>query len=239
MITNSKMISSIVLSSRHLKELDLLKSFVKNTFLHPNPDFNKVCLNKNSTYEEIYLAGLEKQYYNIILEDNSYFQFNFSEQEDSAEGVITPFARYAFYPNPFINDQYSLAEYYGLYNSGDITFEEYSQVYSESKPLLKKVSIRYDFSCSQYKKIYHPAAHFHFGIAENTRVATDKFFSPLAFTMFIINMYYISDMQKISKDFNLENKYIAEFKNLIKVKSFSKDDIDFYCNLQEELISIK
>lgn len=242
MITNTKMIKSIEFSYRHLSELQLLRSFVNPAFLNPNKDFNEVCLNKQSSYEEIYLAGLEKQYYNIILEDYSYFQFNFSEKEDLGNGIDTPYARYAFYPNPFKNLDCDLAEYYALYNNGEITFEDYSQVYSESEPILKKVFIRYDFSSSQYKKIYHPVAHFHFGIEENTRIATDKFFSPLAFTMFIINTYYIDNMKQNSDTlFKLEKTYIKEFKDLVKVKKFSEQNssIDLYCDIQDNLISIK
>ncbi|MFX4219133.1 DUF2290 domain-containing protein [Aliarcobacter butzleri] len=239
MITKSQMLNSIRKTQEHLGEINLLKSFIKPVFLEPNKDFNEVCLNKESTYEEIYLSGLQKQYYNIILEDYSYFQFNFNEIENREERIFTPYARYAFYPNPFKNYYDDLSEYYNLFNIGEINFEEYSQVYSEAKPFLKKVFVRYDFSCKQYKKIYHPTAHFHFGIEENTRIASDKFFSPLAFCMFIINMYYVEYMERKSDEFfNLENLYKKEFQELLKVDNFNSE-IEYYCDLQKGLISIK
>lgn len=68
---------------------------------------------------------------------------------------------------------------------------------SEAMPLIKKIPIRYDLSCKQYVRIYHPTAHFHFGMAENSRIATDKIFTP-PFTIFIINMYYINDIKSNS-----------------------------------------
>lgn len=239
-MTTAQIINSIRDCSKHLNELNLLRSFLNPALLSPNKEFNKICLNKESSYEEIYLAGLEKQYYNIILDDYSYLQFNYKEEENKKEGINTPYVRYAFYPNPFENFNNDLTELYSWFNEGDISFEDYSQAYTEAKPLIKKVFIRYDFSCEQYKKIYHPTAHFHFGINENTRIPTDKLFCPFSFTLFIINTYYVDNLiERSDIDYKLEHTYKSKFQSLTKVNSFNNKDIDYYCELQRELINLK
>lgn len=69
----SNILLSIKKSNDFLNKIKISSRFVNSHVLKPHSDFNKICLNKKSKYEEIYLAGLEKQYYNIILKDFSYF----------------------------------------------------------------------------------------------------------------------------------------------------------------------
>ena len=188
-MTERQIISSINESQLFLKKLNILQAFSFPSLLKPNKLKYKIGSIENPKYEELFLFSLENQYYNIILNDYSYFQFDFNEKEDIKNSYTNPSARYAFYPNPFENINDDIGTMQQLYDEGEIDFEEYSQAMSEAKPIGKKVPIRYDLSFKQYKQIYHPVSHFHFGMAENSRIPTNKLFTPLLFTKFIVNMW--------------------------------------------------
>jgi hypothetical protein len=233
---------SIRKSNDLLESIGLLTAFVNPSFLMPNEDFNKISLKFDSKYEEVFLVGLEKQYFNLILKDYSYFQFNFRIAEDPKNGHLNPFARYAFYPNPFEKADEVFFEMHGLYKMGELDFEDYSQALSEAKLSMKRTPVRYDLSFKQYRKVYHPAAHFHFGISENSRIATDKLFSPLLFTMFILNMYYINDWVGFNdkkEEYFLDKKYIDLVKSSISIKEFNEKSNEFFCSIQEALICLR
>ena len=210
--------------------------------LDVNEKFMKISFNPNARYEEIYLTGLEQQNYNLILNDFSYFQFNFKEKENQGKGYNRPYARYAFYPNPFEQKEEGLEEIFKWYKENEISFEEYSQALSESKPLFKNVPIRYDLSYRQYKQLYHPTAHFHFSLAENSRISTDKVFSPLSFTMMIINMYYLDAWteynEKKGTEFILEKCLKRELDKCSQIIDCNEENILYFCDLQSKLLSI-
>lgn len=237
-----EVISAIRECSELLASLSILESFINPSFLQPNDGFNRVSFKRDSKYEEIFLTGLQSQYFNIILKDYSYFQFNFRKEEDRTSGCLNPFARYAFYPNPFESFDQDFLEIYELYQQGELEFEDYSQALSEAKPLSKKIPVRYDLSFKQYKRIYHPVAHFHFGLAEDSRLVTDKLFSPLLFVMFIVNMYYIDYWKSYNKEkgeYSLDQKYERLVRASGLVRDFNSTEAEFFCSLQENLICIR
>ena len=221
-----------------LNSLGLLERYINNSFLKVNKEFNSVALKSDSTYADIFLAGLQEQYFNFILEDHSYFQFNYTPN-DTEPFADKAKARYAFYPNPFKTEDDDLEMLSLDLKEGAISFEEYSQAISEYRPNVVKPPVRYDLSFSQYKQILHPTAHFHFGISENTRIGTDSIISPLLFVMFIIKTFY-SDYWGIVSDstngFELDISMVAEKANSIKIEDL--DSASFYCAIQKQLMNI-
>lgn len=241
-MTTNQICASIKKSSSFLHDIGLLNSFVNAHTLDVNDTFMKISFNPESKYEEIYLTGLEQQNYNFILNDYSYFQFNFREQEERKKGLIQPYARYAFYPNPFEVNEEGLESIYGMYKNEEIDFEEYSQAISEYKPLLKRVPIRYDLSFRQFKKIYHPSSHFHFALSENSRFASNKLFSPMVFTMMIANTYYLDKWMSHNEnksDFHLDKIFKKEISSCENISTYNTKEDDYFCNLQDGLMCIR
>lgn len=239
-MTQSQIIASIDESQKLLSKLGILESFSFPSLLKPNKEKYKITMIENPKYEEIFLFSLENNYYNILLKDHSYFQFDFGEVEDRNSGHMNPFARYAFYPNPFEYIDEDLGSIQALYEEGELGFEDYSQAMSEAKPLNKNVPIRYDLSFKQYRKIYHSTAHFHFGMAENSRIPTDKLFTPLLFTIFIANMYYIEDWENTNdENFILDTQYKSKVDNCKKISEYNSANKSYICTLEEGLVAIK
>ena len=241
-MTKNQILSSIKKSSALLDDIGLLNSFVNAHTLDVNDAFMKISFNHESKYEEIYLTGLEQQNYNFILNDYSYFQFSFREQEDRRNGWTKPYARYAFYPNPFEQNEGGLEEIYRMYKDEEIDFEEYSQAISEYKPLLKRLPVRYDLSFRQFEKVYHPTSHFHFTLSENSRLASNKVFSPLVFTMMIMNTYYLDEWMAHSQSkgsFYLESMFKREISLCENISDYNTKDNEYFCSLQNELICLR
>jgi len=235
-----QIISSINDSQLFLKNLNILREFSFPSLLKPNKLKYKINSIESPKYEELFLFSLENQYYNIILNDYSYFQFDFDEEEDRKNRYIYPSARYAFYPNPFENINDDIGAIQQLYDEGEIDFEEYSQAMSEAKPLGKKIPVRYDLSFKQYREIYHPVSHFHFGMAENSRIPTDKLFTPLLFTKFIVNMYYMQELENIDDGtFPLHNEFKSKINSCKKINEYNNERVKYISHLEEEILAIK
>lgn len=235
MLTKKHIILKIKESTNLLDTLGLLQAFINDSLLGVNKNFNKVALDGSSTYEKIYLKGLEENHYNFILSDYSYFQFNFIEN-DEVPHTDKPAARYAFYPNPFANMNEEFMKITNWYNDNEISFEEYTQAISEYQSINHVPAVRYDLSFRQYRRLHHPVAHFHFGIAENTRIATDKIFSPYLFVMLIIKMYYADYWNIISDDeneFELDQLMVKEKKSSTTVATYG---CEHFCSIQGDLL---
>lgn len=95
-MTEKDIIISITESQKLLNSLKLLESFINKNSLKVNKEFNKIALDSKSKYEEIFLIGLEKTYYNFILKDYSFFQFSFSKDINEKTKIETPSLRFSF-----------------------------------------------------------------------------------------------------------------------------------------------
>jgi hypothetical protein len=207
--------------------------------LKVNKNFNKVALVSGSTHEEIYFAGLDEGYYNVILNDFSYFQFSFRElkPEPGKPKLSYPYdIRMAFYPNPMNADTYSdtpdsptdlLQTYHQYYIDDEWTFEEYTQALCELRANITTPILRYDLSEEQHKRINHPIAHLHLGVNNSSRIATNKVFTPELFTTFVLSNFYREKWELLSgSDLTLDLDYKRAKSNCATIKS------DFYCDVQ-------
>src|SRR5690242_20703 len=72
--------------------LGVAEPLVGPTSLPSNSEFNKIALDTERPYTDVFFAGLRVGQYNFKLTDFSYLQFSYVSAED---------LRYAFYPSPF------------------------------------------------------------------------------------------------------------------------------------------
>ncbi|QVK23735.1 DUF2290 domain-containing protein [Shewanella dokdonensis] len=167
-------------------ERNILAQAGSTTSLKSSPRFLATSREATS-YRQLYDAGLETQNFNLMLYDQSFFQFAIVSSEENLS------VRLAYYPNPYIfiehinekNDALSLLDI------GELTHEEYEQLISESTCYSEIPIIRYDLSTEQYCENYHPTAHFHIGFNSESRWPVRRVLSPLAFFLNIIKNYYI------------------------------------------------
>ena len=231
---------SIIKGAEICNELGLDPAVVCPTTLKVNSEFNKVALLHNATHESIFFEGLNRRYYNFILKDFSYFQFSYTEITQDPNLVDKYDIRFAYYPNPAnsydrkpestLDQLHIFSEFY---LNGDWEFEEYSQALSELQVNIRAPIIRYDMSESQFKKVNHPKAHFHIGINNSSRMATNRIFTPELFTMFILNLFYRNEWENLSgEDFSLECRM-----ELLKNNCENLNEQHF-CGVQDGIINI-
>lgn len=145
-------------------------------------------------YFKCYSSGLKNLDYDFLLEDESYFQFEYDNSGKNLE------VRYAFFQNPV--DYKSYEEFIteviissGLASSieeaGSIFEPEYKQFLNEQEIKNKYLTVRYDVDYPNYYPIVHSVSHLHIGHQNHLRIPVNKFITPLRFAVFIIkNVYY-------------------------------------------------
>jgi len=165
-------------------------------------EFKKASLGNN--YYEAYKTGLENYDFDFLLDDESYFQFQFSIKE----GILE--VRYSFFQNPFeyltyeqyLENEINLEEIEESIESVGNLFEmEYNQFLNEQDLSSNYSTIRYDSDFKNYKPILHSVSHIHIGHLSNIRIPIDKILSPLRFVLFTIkHIYYHNWKEKLEND---------------------------------------
>jgi len=161
-------------------------------------------------YINAYTEGLRYNDYDFLLNDQSYFQFEFKKTDSFID------IRYAFFHNPINYITYS--EYiqeqlktFGMMESpeeiGTLLEEEYNQFLNEQDLKLNYTTIRYDSDYGNYKPLVHSVSHIHIGHSNNMRIPINKIISPLNFVLFTIkHVYYQEWKGKVKTDLD----YIKE-----------------------------
>jgi len=187
-------------------ELDLSSwdLFLDGSSLAPERDFTKIAYSDDSSYLDIYLAGYKGGFYNFLMKDYSFFQFW------EAEGS----ARYAFYPNPF--DLSKL-------NESDI----FSDSYSSLPAKFSRAPIRYDYDKQSHRCRDHPAAHFHIGTEEDSRIMSGRVISPLLFVMLILRKYYFPIWRK-GRGGDLDKVMTSEREKCVIDPIYIKEDFSLF-----------
>lgn len=193
-MTTSGFMTSFHNIEKVLKEFNLFRmSGVKSIYKEGVSNSFKTASIKDD-YFDCYSTGLENFDYDFLLQDESYFQF---EYDNSGTNISI---RYAFFQNPidyksydeFINEEIIPS---GLINSleeaGSLFHEEYKQFINEQQIKNKYLTIRYDVDYPNYYPNVHSVSHLHIGHQNNLRIPIEKFITPLRFVIFIIkNVYY-------------------------------------------------
>lgn len=209
--------SSLSRARRFLKSIGLIKKNNERTGKPISEEFINIC--HNGKYRDIYLTGIIKRDFDILLYDESFFQFDFDNGNDY---------RCSYYQFPFDILPYgqwikSRAHVDNYYNQ-----EEYSQLVYEAELIENPVVIRYDYSIREYTPGIHPASHIHIGHQTDIRIPANMEINPYQFIMFVIkNVYY-----RIWKNIITRNSKIV--KNLTQIKSTCLDiNPTYFCTLDQ------
>jgi hypothetical protein len=168
-----------------MEELNLGETLSKIDPLEVDEELRKLSSEEATTYSSLYLAFLEKSYYNILLSDYSFLQFGWTAQDR---------VRYAYYPNPFSSGedrQGRIRAYRELVDADIMPVEDFLLVLrGTEEPDIRAPLIRYENAPDQYKVLAHPCSHFHIGHHSENRWAVSRVVTPLAFTFLIMKHYY-------------------------------------------------
>jgi hypothetical protein len=171
--------SSIATVEKILKDLKLFSDRIN----YANYKGMEPSILRPLSYRGQWRKCIENRWYNIRLVDQSFFQFK-----------IEPNVSYSFYECPL---NVKSIEEFAIENFGEkwelFTHEineEYAQ-YVETSDIIRPITLlRYDFHPDLYGECHHPAAHMHFGIDNNIRVAVVKLMNPISFVLFVIRQWY-------------------------------------------------
>ena len=147
--------------------------------------FRRLVLEPEASYRAIYLLGLSRAHYNLLLSDYAYLQFSWA----------SPGAwRLAYYPNPWISGvpsaEEALGEWEELEKNGLLANEDVDQLITDLPYLASVPPIRFEYAVDQYREIDHPAAHMHMGQHGENRWPFARLLDPLTFSMVITKLYY-------------------------------------------------
>jgi|SRR5690554_3813639 len=174
-----------------IQEIGLFKSVGVKTVGQYSEEIKKISKTKN--HREIYECAIKNLDYEILLTDDSIFQFSYNAGE----------LRYAFIQNPAkfvskedyltyiltpdeINEIESVDDLLELVNEN-----EYEQFLNEQELNSTSNILRYDASSLGYKPLIHPFSHIHIGLNSDFRIPVSILLTPLTFAKFCIkNTYY-------------------------------------------------
>lgn len=192
MISPGQISSSVAGAILLLKEIGIYKgSGYKGVGNHSDTS-KKVA--KSNRHTDIYLTAIQNHDYEILLFDDSIFQFSALQNE----------LRYSFIQNPNIHlskeayletilapeDLLKLdsSELDSLISS--IDENEFEQFLNEQDLNIAANLIRYDFSRVGYVPLIHSCSHIHVGLNPSFRIPCSRVMTPLAFTIFSIKHTY-------------------------------------------------
>lgn len=206
-----------------LKKMGLFKDNCFNPHFDYSSKVKEVA--RYGTHEEILNVIWETYSYDIILKDDSIFQYR-KEGDD---------LRYCFMQNPKVKiswhdylqkndikeEDLGPADFelcYGCYDNGD---DETCYEYTDYP-----IYLRYDVSGKQYQEGIHPYSHLHIGLHNEIRFPVSKILTPDMFAQIAIRMTYPVDWKK-----KIDQNSILEFQKTVKsgCKDVSTDkwsDID-------------
>lgn len=201
MINKSTYNISIGESVKFLKEINLFKGVGPKQGNEYSSVFKKA--SQSNKHIEIYNAIRNNLDYEIVLFDDSFFQFSHNQD----------YLRFSFIQNPnFSNTKYDylkiLFPELDLYELNDdeinsfINENEYEQFLNEQELNLNLVYIRYDFDDNGYKPLLHSCSHIHIGLNESLRIPSSIVLTPLEFVLFSIKQCYYAEWKLYQESFN-------------------------------------
>jgi hypothetical protein len=192
-VTREDVIAGIRKVWEFSKALSVDELFSNPTPLVPSQAFVDTATDRYSSYESLYLCGLQNGDYNIQLVDFSYFQFGFSKQDH---------VRFAYYPNPFLGSSAEVvAEVNDLrayVEEGLVTIEEFLHRIAEIRNSQHAPLLRYENAPDEYLEFLHPCSHFHFGHHTENRWQIQRILSPLGFALIAFQQFHSGNWQSAS-----------------------------------------
>ena len=150
-------------------------------------EFKSASRDSSLSYDELYLLGMRRSQYNILLSDKSFLQYSQSGEYEF---------RYAYYPNPFLAASqladYDMRELEDCLEAGVINMEEYLDEVSNIDVSQHPPLLRYEYSVKQYQELKHPCSHFHIGHHVHSRWPVGRKLTPVAFSAIVFKLFYDS-----------------------------------------------
>lgn len=180
-------------------KVEVGRAFTSMHSLAVDEVFRDIALSDESTYEQIFRAGMSRSVYNILLQDYSFFQFT---------RISSTSWRLGYFPNPWVAGAPAafaeVQKWETLEEIGALTHEEATDLINDMKYLGSIPPIRFEYAPDQYKELAHPTAHFHIGRHTENRWPCSIKIGPRVFVMLIAKMYYPESWARQSKFFGLE-----------------------------------
>lgn len=210
---------SIQTSIKLLKHINLFKGIGPKEFGEYSDEFKKVC--RNNKHIEIYNTIRDNLDYEILLSDDSFFQFSYSPN----------YLRFSFIQNPRFNcskydylkicfpddDLNSLME---NEIAGLIDENEYEQFLNEQEINSNLIYFRYDYDKTGYNPLLHACSHIHIGLNENLRIPSSIILTPLEFVIFAVKQCHY-DVWKLYHEnitiHNVEEKLFSSKKGCMQI----------------------
>ncbi|KAA6339265.1 hypothetical protein EZS27_012783 [termite gut metagenome] len=175
-----------------LKKMDLFKGKGVKKIGDHSDEFKKI--SRKNIHTELYSVAIKNLDYEILLSDDSIFQFSKNQSE----------FRYAFIQTPYINvskedfinlqfthdelSQLNKEEYDDFVNT--IREEDFEQFRCEQSINPKSHIIRYDIDKKNYLPLIHAYSHLHIGPNDYIRIPCSILLTPLSFAQFVIKNTY-------------------------------------------------
>jgi len=213
----------------YLENLCLLKSNIYKPENHCTDGVRKIA--REGKYEDIFKETIDTYSYDMLLVDDSIFQFN-KEHDDY---------RYCFIQSPRVKMTWEEFLESIDTNEDDLSVAEIEQWHSyydndEADCFhinLYPVYMRYDVSAKEYKEGEHPYSHLHIGIHNEIRIPISILLTPEMFTEFVVKMVYRQKWLKF-KDEN----YFVDFHNSSKSRC-DAIDLKFWSEMDKKDLFLK
>ncbi|MCM3318057.1 DUF2290 domain-containing protein [Rummeliibacillus stabekisii] len=183
--------------AKSLRKTDFTKEFIKQSY--------------KDDYRNMYRIARENLDYNLLIKENgSIFQFGYELDENERISDL----RYAYYEAP--SYQISYEQYLSdldldYEECGNIFFEDYTQVLSETALKNNVTSIRYDFNISQRKEIIHPVSHLHIGQQNEIRIPVSFIMTPKNFVAFIVRHIFWNKWRIGMENPSFKEEYLSGY----------------------------
>ena len=215
---NLQRVQNLLSSASLLKDSQYMHKYIK-------PSYNRISSSKELA--DVYKQEVENFNYHFLLKDDSFFQFQFEEQDSSISKL-----RYLFLQFPYnipCYDQF-LLDNCGAKSSdiGYACLESYSQALSEADLKDSAVILRYDYSKDNYREGVHSISHIHIGFSNSIRLTVDKQLSPEVFSLFVLKQLYDIEWNNIIGNSNFQNKLKS-----CKQYCYSLNGTPFFSNLDK------
>lgn len=148
-------------------------------------------------YIKLFDSNLINSDFELLLKDNSHFQFKHDVNGLSMSYFPRPneFLDYEEYIYELFKDEISdlpiqeaksfLQDVLNGDNQG-----EYEQYLLELENVKNIVPLRVDYDPNNYNKLFHPMCHLHVGLKNDIRIAMDKVATPYLFSLLVLKNYF-------------------------------------------------
>lgn len=213
----------------YLEKLCLLKSNIYKPENHSTDSVRKIA--REGKYEDIFKETIDTYSYDMLLMDDSIFQFN-KEHDDY---------RYCFIQSPRVKMTWEEFLESIDTNEDDLSeaeIEQWHSYYDNDEAdcfhiNLYPVYMRYDVSAKEYKEGTHPYSHLHIGIHNEIRIPISLLLTPEMFTEFVVKMVYRQEWLKFKDD-----NYFVDFHNSSKSKC-DEIDLKFWSEIDKKDLFLK